>query len=135
MIAQTDKDKTILGNTDMSVDEKERYGLFYDEYKKFGVADLTDTGKVLTIETNWNNRVSKNEVLRLKFGDETLVVRNDDLRSILKILAPLAEAEQLLSHSKRFYTRKDYLVKIRTSRSYHRGEEIVLRLNLPERVV
>lgn len=134
MISQTQKDKNILANMGMSVDEKEHYGLFYDEYKKFGVGSVTTDGKVLTIETNWNKFVDHNQYIRIRLGDEELVVRNEDLRSILKIIAPLEEASEMLSHSKRFYTRKDYLVKVKTSRPYMRGEEVVLRLNLPERI-
>lgn len=135
MISQTQKDKDILANNAMSVDEKEKYGLYYDEYKKFGVVSVEGRGKMLIVETNWNKATTKNQYLRLKIDGEEMVIRNEDLRTILKIIAPLEEAEQMLSHSKRFYTRKDYLVKVRTSRPYHRGEEMVLRLNLPERAI
>lgn len=135
MISQMQKDRDILAGLEMSVDEKEKFGLFYDQYKKFGVASVDGKNSLMTIETNWNEATQHNQYLRLKFGDEEMVIRNEDLRTILKLIAPLEEAEQMLAHSKRFYTRKDYLVKVKASRPYHRGEEITLQLNLPERIM
>lgn len=133
MIAATQKDKTMLANMDLSIDEKIKYGLFYDEYKKFGVGDVSE-GKLLTIETNWNSYVDKNRYLKLRIGNEEIIILNSHLRSILKILAPLEDAEELLMHSKRFYQARKKTLKIVAQKPYRRGEEIYFQVEVPERI-
>jgi hypothetical protein len=133
MISPTDKDQKVLGGAGLSSDEKEKFGLYYDEHKKFGVPDVMSS-KVVTVETNWNEFVGRNQFLKLRFGDEEVIVRNEDLRSILKILAPLVESDEMLTHSKRFYTTRKRLYGIRLTRDYRRGEEIRVEIDVPERV-
>ena len=130
MISQTAKDKKILDNSDATIDEKLKHGLYYDKYKKFGVGPVAG-GEVLTVETNWNDQTKKNKYLRLKIGEHVVVVLNEHLRSILKILAPFAEWDELSSHSKRFYQTRKRIAKIRASKSYRRGEEIMFEFEAP----
>lgn len=129
----SEKDQKILNNADWSVDEKAKYGLYYDEYKKFGVADLTAASGLMTIETNWNTHTGKNQFLRLRIGDQVAVVKNEDLREILKIVAPLEEMDKLTAHSKRFYDRTDVVVGMKAQRDYRRGDTIQFRVDLPIR--
>lgn len=130
MISETKKDKLALSASGETVENKDRYGLFYDEYKKFAVPDVV-TGSLLTIETNWNKYVGKNSVLKLAFKDQTAYVRNSDLREILKLLAPLEEVEKLLQHSKRFYEQRSCIIKFRAQKRYARGDEVWMRVELP----
>lgn len=134
MIAATSKDRKILASSDASVDEKLKYGLYYDRYKKFGVGGVAGGG-LLTVETNWNPNTKKNKYLRLKIGDQTVVILNEHLRSILKILTPFSEWEDLMSHSRRFYQTRKKILKVVTSKAYRRGEEIYLNVDCPEVLV
>lgn len=131
MISPTVKDKEMAKNFDMSIDEKDKYGLFYDEYKRFGIQDRAGTGKFLIIETNWNKAVEKNEILKLKIGDQIVYLSNKELREVIKLLAPLVEVEQMLEHSKRFYLKRKCTIKFIASQRYDRGDEIYLSVDLP----
>lgn len=129
----SDKDRKILDNADWSADEKAKYGLYHDEYKKFGIADLSSVGALMTVETNWNTFSGKNQFLRIRLGDQVAVVKNEDLREILKIIAPLEEMEKLTASSKRFYDRTDVVVGMKAGKSYSKGETIQFRVDLPIR--
>ena len=90
-------------------------------------------GKVLTIETNWNKEVDKNQYLRISIGKESVVVDNHEVRDIIKLIAPFREMEGMMAGVKKFYEMTRVVMKTRASKRYERGDEIVSIVEIPVR--
>ena len=88
---------------------------------RYGLKDHSAQNEI-TVYSNWNSLVKGNKFLKLKIGEESVIVETDELRNLIIMLSETEKALDLMPSTKKEV--KEYLINFEmfAPKDMRRGE-------------